>query len=49
MEIADIVMLYAQCMEFAVPVAVVFYLGDLVVSTMLRTAFGGTLTFRGTL
>ena len=34
---------YAQLLEICIPVAVVFALGDLLVQTFLRTAFGGKL------
>lgn len=47
MEIADIVSLYVECINIALPFAVIFWLGDFVVSTILRAAFGGKLTFRG--
>lgn len=34
---------YTQILVIALPVAIVFNLGDLIVSTFLRTAFGGKL------
>lgn len=37
--------LYTQIAEVAVPVAVVFEVGNLIVSTMLRVGFGGRLWF----
>ena len=37
---------YLAIVESAVPVAVVFGLGNLLVSTCLRTAFGGKLVFQ---
>lgn len=37
--------LYAQLAEYALPVAIVFELCNLVVGTFLRAAFGGRLWF----
>lgn len=37
--------LYTQLIELAVPVAVVFEFGNIIVSTFLRVAFGGKLWF----
>lgn len=37
--------LYSQVALAAVPIAVVFELGNLLVGTFLRTAFGGRLWF----
>lgn len=37
--------LYTQLIELAVPVAVIFEFGNLIVSTFLRVAFGGKLWF----
>lgn len=37
--------LYSQIVEYAVPIAIVFEVGNLIVSTFLRTAFGGKLWF----
>ena len=39
------VSLVTEVMEMAVPVAIVFELGQLVVGTFLRAAFGGKLWF----
>lgn len=39
--------LYLSIVEYAVPVAVVFSVGNLIVTTMLRVAFGGKLYFGG--
>lgn len=36
---------YVSILEYALPVAVVFGLGNIVVSTFLRVAFGGKLVF----
>lgn len=46
LEIADIVALYVECIQIALPFTIVFYLGEFVTSTILRTAFGGKLTFK---
>ena len=46
MEIADIVALYVDCIRIALPFTIVFYLAEIVTSTILRTAFGGKLTFK---
>lgn len=37
--------LFQSVVEIAVPVAVVFELGNVLVSTILRAAFGGRLWF----
>lgn len=36
---------YVSILEYALPVAVVFGLGNIVVGTFLRVAFGGKLVF----
>lgn len=36
---------YAEIIALALPIAIVFNFGDLIVSTFLRTAFGGKLCF----
>lgn len=35
--------IYAQTMEYAIPIAIVFEVGNLIVGTFLRAAFGGRL------
>ncbi len=35
----------SDVMELAVPIAIVFEIGNLIVSTFLRVAFGGRLWF----
>lgn len=35
--------MFVACMEIALPIAVVFECGQLIVNTVLRTAFGGRL------
>jgi len=37
--------LYTEIVTLAVPVAVIFEIGNLIVCTFLRTAFGGKLWF----
>lgn len=46
MEIAPIVSLYVDMLHIALPVAIVFWAGELIVTTVLRAAFGGKLSFR---
>jgi hypothetical protein len=36
---------FTQIVECALPIAIVFGIGDLIVSTFLRVAFGGRLWF----
>lgn len=44
--IADGVGLFVSCVEYALPIAVAFEVGNLICSTILRAAFGGGLWFR---
>lgn len=37
--------LYTQLIELAVPVTVIFEIGNIIVCTFLRVAFGGKLWF----
>lgn len=37
--------LYKQILEMALPIAIVFELGNLIVGTFMRVAFGGRLWF----
>lgn len=37
---------YLSIVEYAVPVAMVFGLGNILVGTFLRVAFGGKLVFK---
>ncbi len=46
MVIADIVQLYADVISEALPFTITFFMCDLIVTTFLRAAFGGRLTFR---
>lgn len=46
MEISDIVSLYVECIQIALPFTIAFYLCDFIVTTFLRVAFGGKLTFK---
>lgn len=36
---------FTQILEIALPIAVVFEIGNLIVGTFMRTAFGGKLWF----
>ena len=42
---ADIVKLYVECIEIALPFTIAFWVCDFIVCTFLRAAFGGKLTF----
>lgn len=46
MAVSDIVSIYVECMMIALPVAIVFFLGDFMVTTVLRAMLGGRLTFK---
>lgn len=46
MAISDIISLYVECIMIALPVTICFYMCDLIVTTFLRAAFGGKLTFK---
>ena len=46
MTINAIVALYVECIEIALPFTITFYLCDFLVTTFLRAAFGGKLTFK---
>ena len=46
MPISDVVSCYVDIVTYALPIALIFGLGDLCVGTILRAAFGGSLTFR---
>ncbi len=46
MEIADIVLLYADVVRIALPFTFIFWLGEKVVSSILTAAFGGRLSFK---
>lgn len=46
MPITDIVSCYVSIVQYALPIAIIFGLGDLCVGTILRAAFGGRMTFR---
>lgn len=36
---------FTQIMEYALPIAIVFEVGNIIVSTFMRVAFGGRLWF----
>lgn len=46
MEVKEIIALYVQCIQVALPFTFIFWACDLLVSTILRAAFGGRLTLR---
>lgn len=46
MEYNDIIALFVDIVENAVPFAVVFTLGNILVNTFLRMAFGGKIEFK---
>ena len=46
MESADIILLFAEVIEQALPFTVLFWMGEMLVTTFLRAAFGGKLSFR---
>lgn len=46
MEISAIVELYVEVIEIALPFTITFYMCEFLVSTFLRAAFGGKLTFK---
>lgn len=45
-DIDVIIVAYSQIIKEALPICIVFHLANLVVSTFLRAAFTGTLSFR---
>lgn len=46
MAVADIVQLFVAVVTEALPITVVWYLGELIVGTFLGSAFGGKLSFK---
>ena len=46
MQINEIVAMYVEVIQIALPFTIVFYLRDFIVTTFLRAAFGGRLTFK---
>jgi hypothetical protein len=46
MVVADIIALYVEVIQIALPFTICFYLCDFIVTTFLRVAFGGKLTFK---
>lgn len=37
--------IYSETMQYAIPIAIVFEVGNLIVGTFIRVAFGGRLWF----
>ena len=46
MDVNQIIALYVDCIKIALPFTIVFFICDFIVTTFLRSAFGGRLTFR---
>lgn len=46
MEYSDIVLLFVDVVRIALPFTVIFWIGECIVSIILRGAFGGKLSFR---
>lgn len=46
MELSDIVSVYVQVIREALPFTLVFFFGDMIVTTFLSSAFGGRFTFK---
>lgn len=46
MEIMDIVSVYVDMLQLALPFTFLFWGGEMIVTTFLRTAFGGRLSFK---
>ena len=46
MEAVEIAQLYVDIVSAALPFTLVFFFGDFIVTTFLRAAFGGRLTFK---
>lgn len=45
MPISDAVALFTGIMEYALPIAIVFEVGNLIVGTFMRAAFSGRIRF----
>lgn len=46
MSVNEIIALYVECIEIALPFTICFYICDFLVTTFLRVAFGGKLNFK---
>lgn len=46
MDVADIIQLVTQVYSEAIPFALIFWIGELIVTTFCRAAFSGRLSFR---
>lgn len=46
MSVEPIVSLFCDVVGISLPFAIVFWAGELIVTTVLRAAFGGRLSFR---
>lgn len=46
MKSAAVIQAYAQILGWSLPICIAIHLANLVISTFLRAAFGGTLEFK---
>lgn len=46
MTTSDIVTLYVEILQLALPFTFIFWVCEMITTTILRTAFGGRLSFR---
>lgn len=46
MEVSDIILLFAEVIREALPFTVTFWFGEMLVTTFLRAAFSGRLSFK---
>lgn len=46
MDIEPIVSLFVEIVQVSLPFTLVFFFGELIVTTVLRAAFGGRLSFK---
>lgn len=46
MAVSEIIALYVECIQIALPFTICFYICDFLVTTFLRVAFGGKLSFK---
>lgn len=44
---SDLISVYIDCIVVALPITCVFFVGNLITSTILTAAFKGYLTFKG--
>lgn len=46
MEVSEIIVLFVEVITQALPFTIVFWMGELIVTTFLRAAFSGRLSFK---